>query len=245
MFKSLFLGNSRTASGPDGRRVYAIGDIHGCAGLLDKLLDAIEMDARSAPAYQLIFLGDYIDRGPDSYAVIARLIELKSAKPDTIFLKGNHEAAMLDFYSSPGDLTGWLDWGGEETLKSYGVSSVLGRVAFDIQEEINEKTPRVHLDFLNSLALMHDAGDYLFVHAGLRPGKALSEQTEEDLLWIRQPFHNMTREQRPDQVVVHGHHPVKKATDYGWRINVDSGAVWSDVLSAVVIEGHERRFIST
>lgn len=233
-----------SAEAPAGKRIYAIGDIHGCADLLDDLLNIIADDADGAER-QLIFLGDYVDRGPDSCGVIERLIALKKEAPDAVFLKGNHEALMLDYLSAPDQTEQWLDWGGEETLKSYGILPISGRTNEDLAATLKETLPEDHLSFLRSLALMHLEGDYLFVHAGLRPGVALDDQREEDILWIRKKFHKADTNERPDQVVVHGHHPVEKPLDAGWRIDVDTGACWSGRLTAVALEGTTRRFVST
>lgn len=249
------------AEAPAGKRIYAIGDIHGCLEELNSLLDKIQEDNKAAnlaasifetsggdnrqPAASLIFLGDYVDRGPDSRGVIERLTALKKHAPDTIFLKGNHEALMLDYLSNPHETEHWLDWGGEETLKSYGVSPVTGRTNEDLAATLKGNFPENHASFLQSLDLMHLEGDYLFVHAGLRPGVALNEQQEEDLLWVRKKFHKMNASDRPEQVVVHGHQPVEKPLDAGWRIDVDTGACWSGRLTAVVLEGTSRRFLST
>ncbi|MHA7871604.1 MAG: metallophosphoesterase family protein [Hyphococcus sp.] len=232
------------AEAPEGRRIYAIGDIHGCASLLDELLRRIETDAGGAPR-RLVFLGDYVDRGPDAKGVLTRLIEISRSQTEAVFLKGNHEAVMLDFLAAPEDMDHWLDWGGEETLASYGVAPALGRRPEDLAAALKAAMPADHLAFLNSLALTHIEGDYLFVHAGLRPGAPLSEQTEEDLLWIRKRFNKTPPDQRPDKVVVHGHQPQKKPDDAGWRIAVDTGACWTGRLTAVALEGTSRQFIST
>jgi serine/threonine protein phosphatase 1 len=231
------------AAVPGGKLVYAIGDIHGRLDMLDELLEQIEGDCGGLDNAQLIFLGDYVDRGPDSRGVIEKLIHLKRMHKDTVFLKGNHEAIMLDFLAEPEDLPQWLDWGGEETLESYGIDPV-GVGKSDLADAIHAAMPKAHLDFLNSLALTHIEGDYLFVHAGVRPGAALEDQTETDLLWIRKRFHNAAPAERPDYVVVYGHTPVDKPEDAGWRIGVDTGACYGGMLTAVVLEGATRRFLS-
>ena len=254
-------GSDDAAHIPIGKRVYAIGDIHGCLDELDTVLQKIQDDcastdlaasvfkdeedssAQSKP--KLVFLGDYVDRGPDSKGVLDRLTKLQKTTPDTIFLKGNHEALMLEFLAAPDATERWLDWGGDETLQSYGISTILGRRNEDLAAELKERLPAEHLTFLNNLSLTHQEGDYLFVHAGIRPGVPLADQKEEDLLWIRKKFHKMNVSERPSQVVVHGHQPVEKPLDAGWRIDVDTGACWSGRLTAVALEGTSRRFIST
>jgi len=261
MLNKIFNSTAKNAAIPDGQRIYAIGDIHGCADLLSALLDKIHADTesrglndavfskdtppQSTVSTRLIFLGDYIDRGPDAKGVLDRLVELKKSRAGCIFLKGNHEAAILDFLAAPDDMAQWLEWGGVETLQSYGVNARLGRANEALAADLKEAMPAGHLSFLQNLTLTFEIGDYIFVHAGLRPGVALEDQQEEDLLWIRKRFHQASAKERPEQTVIHGHHPVDKPQDAGWRINVDTGAVWSGQLTAVVLEGKERRFVST
>ncbi len=244
MLGKLFAGKTRAAAVPDGERLYAVGDIHGCDGLLEELLTLIEQDSAGANR-RLIFLGDYVDRGAGSKAVIDRLLAVKANQPDAVFLKGNHEQAMLDFMKDPDRNEEWLHWGGDKTLESYGVRDIWKKDPGRLAAELNERLPRKHSEFLAALELWMVAGDYAFVHAGFKPGVALADQKEQDCLWIRGEFHNADSDMRPEQVVVHGHHPVRKPLDAGWRIDIDTGAVWSDALTAVVLEGTSRRFIST
>jgi serine/threonine protein phosphatase 1 len=243
MLNKLFAGGDR-ASAPAGERIYAVGDIHGCAAMLREMLSKIAADSAGAKA-RLVFLGDYVDRGPDSRAVVDLLVALRAERPDTVFLKGNHERAMLDFIADPELNEEWLHWGGDKTLESYGVDDVWMRDPRKIAQELREKLPAAHRAFLESLELWRAFGDYLFVHAGFRPGVPLAEQKEEDCLWIRGEFHNAPPDLRPSEVVVHGHHPVRRPHDAGWRINVDTGAVWSGALTAVALEGTSRRFLTT
>ena len=244
MIGKLFQGKPQPAEAPADERLYAVGDIHGCAGLLDALLEMINADPADKKR-RLIFLGDYVDRGEDSKGVIDRLLAIRARAPETIFLKGNHEQAILDFLEDPDRNEEWLHWGGDKTLESYGVANIWGRPPHHIAADLRDRLPAAHLDFLRSLELWRVLGGYVFVHAGFRPGVALADQREEDCLWIRAPFHNAAPEGRPKEVVVHGHHPVKKPQDHGWRIAVDTGAVWSDTLTAVALDGATRRFIST
>lgn len=236
--------DKRRPSAPDGLRVYAIGDIHGCADALDALLAKIERDAQDGPAHQLIFLGDYVDRGPASRDVLDRLVEIAASDADAVFLKGNHEAAMLDFLVDPHDNAAWLEWGGEETLESFGVERVLARPPHELADDLRARLTGAQISFLMALELHHAAGDYFFVHAGVRPGVPLSEQREDDLLWIREVFHKAAPNERPAQVIVHGHHPVRRPLDAGWRIAVDTGACYGGDLTAVVLEKESRRFLS-
>ncbi len=236
---------SRGAVAPAGKKLYAVGDIHGAAAPLDTLMAKIETDAGGLDAAHVIFLGDYVDRGPDSRGVLDRMCAMKRDHPHFVFLKGNHEAVMLDFLQDPDEMLEWLEWGGDETLRSYGVSGALSRMGEDLSTDLAAAMPQAHHDFLGSLTLTHREGDYLFVHAGVRPGVAIDDQEEEDLLWIRGRFHDANPDERPDLTIVHGHHPTRKPVDAGWRIGVDTGACWSGVLTAVAIEGGKRRFIST
>lgn len=242
---SLFGKSRNRAHAPDGERIYAIGDIHGAVDALDRLLEKIEKDAGGLDQAQLIFLGDYVDRGADSKGVIERLVALKKKYKNAVFLKGNHEAVMLDFLSDPEAALEWLEWGGDQTLRSYGVAGALTKSGDDLSKALADALPRSHRDFLNGLSLKHIAGDYLFVHAGIRPGVAIDDQDDDDLMWIRRRFHDANPDERPDKVVVHGHHPTKKPVDAGWRIGVDTGACWSGMLTAVCLTGDKRKFIST
>lgn len=244
MIGKLFGGGKSRPAGPAGERLYAVGDIHGCAGLLRSLLALIDRDA-SGVGRRFVFLGDYVDRGPDSKGVIDALLAIRADLPATVFLRGNHEQAMLDFLNAPDHNEEWLHWGGDKTLESYGVADIWRKHPSELARELAARLPASHREFLGSLELWRVIGDYAFVHAGFKPGVALADQVERDCLWIRAEFHNAEPDKRPSQTVVHGHHPVKKPQDSGWRINVDTGAVWSDALTAVVLDGTDRRFLST
>lgn len=244
MIGKLFHGKPPTAAAPADERLYAVGDIHGCATLLTALLAKIDAEPGDKKR-RLIFLGDYVDRGEDSKAVLDTLIAIKAREPETVLLKGNHEQALLDFIEAPDRNEDWLHWGGDKTLESYGVEDIWQKAPGRLAAELQQRLPAEHLAFLLSLELWRILGDYVFVHAGFRPGVALEDQKEEDCLWIRAEFHNAAPDKRLAHTVVHGHHPVKKPLDLGWRIAVDTGAVWSDALTAVVLDGAARRFIST
>ncbi len=242
-----------SARAPANTRIYAIGDIHGCDGLLEDLLGRIRADAAAAPESRklLVCLGDYVDRGPDSAAVIERLTRDPPIGFETVFLKGNHEDYMLRFLADPAVGRSWLINGGRATATSYGVSTVdirhggaaeLGKLG-TMRQTLNDNLPTSHRAFLDSLVPCHREGDYLFVHAGIRPGVPLAEQRVEDLLWIRGPFLSS-----PDDhgvVVVHGHTPVDAVEFRFNRINVDTGAVWTGRLTALVLHGDERHLIQT
>jgi serine/threonine protein phosphatase 1 len=220
---------------PAGRRVYAIGDIHGCADRLFALHASIAGDLARRPvaAPLLLHIGDYIDRGPDSAAVIARL----AAGPPlpgvpTVNLLGNHEQTMIDALS--GDRAAGTDWlyqGGRTALQSWGVDPDSPR------ETWPAGVPAAHLAFVRGLTLSHQEGGYLFVHAGIRPGVPLDAQAREDLLRIRQPF--LFTDADFGAVIVHGHTPVTAPVIRHNRIAIDTGAVFDGPLTCAVLE--ERR----
>ena len=233
------------ASVPPGHAVYAVGDIHGRADLLDKLLDRIVAEAtRHADDKHrwLILLGDYIDRGPSSRAVVERLLNDPLPGFDTVRLLGNHEEALLDFLDGRSDGQDWLSFGGLETLMAYGVP-----LRGDLDTEGREtelRVPQAHRVFYRSCQLHHTVGDYLFVHAGVRPGISLEAQRRTDLLWIRDDFLR-ARSALPGKVVVHGHTICDLPQDLGHRINVDTGAFASGRLTCLVLRGTRRQFLST
>ncbi|WP_203290885.1 metallophosphoesterase family protein [Maricaulis parjimensis] len=231
------------------RLTYAIGDIHGRRDLLRRLLDRIEDDREGRPA-EYIFLGDYVDRGDDSAGVLTDLI-LLGARPDisVVFLKGNHEAAMLDFLKDPAKGPEWVQYGGGETLASYGVRPPRADVAQDMEawtecrRAFSERLTPAHRGFLDRLGLMEKRGDYLFVHAGVDPNRPLEEQGEPEFLWIRDAF--LASSKRLDHVVVHGHTPEDRPTCNGRRIGVDTGAYLTGKLTAACLFGRDVKFIST
>ncbi|MEE8275630.1 MAG: metallophosphoesterase family protein [Alphaproteobacteria bacterium] len=234
---------------PEGQRVYAIGDIHGRADLLHALHAQIAADAADADANMLmtaVYLGDYVDRGPDSKGVIDALLASPLPGFEAVHLKGNHEDLMLEFLADPaaqGQL--WLFNGGDATARSYGVAvtdEALDRMQ-RLREELNARIPPAHFEFLSRLSLAHEVGDYLFVHAGIRPGVALDRQSEQDLIWIRDEFLRSAADH--GKVVVHGHTPMHAPEVRANRISIDTAAYATDVLTCLVLEGTERRFLMT
>jgi serine/threonine protein phosphatase 1 len=224
---------------PDGLRVYAIGDIHGRADLLKALLQQIDADCLLYPSIRpiVVFLGDYIDRGPASKEVLDLLLGCERTK-ETIFLKGNHETFVHRFLSEPAILDEWRLCGGLETLVSYGLKPSINpgaREQTQLAEELARAIPKRHLEFLESLDLSFSCGDFLFVHAGIRPGVPIRKQSEEDLLWIREEF--LSCEERFEKFVVHGHTPVPAVDIRTNRINIDTGAFATGRLTCIVIEG--------
>ncbi|MGF1626383.1 MAG: metallophosphoesterase family protein [Alphaproteobacteria bacterium] len=238
---------------PPGIRVYAVGDIHGSAHLLDALLEGIIEDARSAerpaPARKLlVFLGDYVDRGLESPRVLDTLIAGPPDGFEQICLMGNHEEAMFGFLEDIQVGPMWLRNGGGETLLSYGVSlpAAVPGMAERLEAarlDLRAKLPQAHLGFLKSLALFHVEGGYLFVHAGIRPKVALADQHRNDMLWIRDEF--LTSRADFGHVVVHGHTIAPEPQIRANRIGIDTGAYATGVLTCLVLEGTERRFLRT
>lgn len=226
---------------PADSRVYAIGDIHGRVDLLADLHRRILDDARRARARRnvVVYVGDYIDRGLQSRAVIDLLLDEPLEAFESVYLKGNHEAMMLQFLDDPRAASGWLEIGGNATLLSYGVKpkedqSLLKRLA-EAQEQLLEKLPARHRTFLENLKLYHVEGDYLFVHAGLKPRVALENQRERDLLWIREDFLESSADH--GKIVVHGHSISWEPEIKENRINVDTGAFASGILTCLVLDG--------
>lgn len=228
----------RDAATPEGTRLVAIGDIHGCLGLLDRLLEAIhaEIAADAPDDWRIITLGDHTDRGPNSRGVIDRMIE-RSADERHLSLRGNHDAGMVDFLTAATSHRLFVEFGGVQTAASYGVTldtSDEERFAASRQALI-DAVPSTHLDFLTNLHLSATFGDYFFCHAGIRPGVALDRQVEDDLIWIRKEF--LHHDGLHPKLVVHGHTPADQPEILRNRINVDTGAYSTSVLTALVAEG--------
>jgi serine/threonine protein phosphatase 1 len=237
-------------SPPDGTRLYAIGDIHGRNDLLMELHQAINDDAERAGAARnvIVYLGDYVDRGPESRFVIDELIDPPLPGFERVALMGNHEATMLEFLEDISAGLHWLTFGGDATLRSYGIEipddwpptpSELDR----LRRALVKALPADHLDFLNGLEFLHEEGDYLMVHAGVRPGISLEAQSRHDLIWIRDPF---LRSKKPfGRIVVHGHTITETPELRPNRIGVDTGAFRTGCLTCVVLQDHEQGFIQT
>lgn len=236
---------------PAGQAVYAIGDVHGRLDLLEDLLVRIREDAeqhQSDSERSLIFLGDYVDRGPESRGVVDAVMSDLLPGFTTVRLLGNHEEAMLAFLDGESDGLDWLSFGGLETLLSYGVPlrslPNSGEAVKALQAALIEAVPERHVTFFRRCLLHYTVGDYVFVHAGVRPGIALEKQTQTDLLWIRDDFLRV-RTPMSGRVVVHGHTICDLPQNRGHRINVDTGAFVSGRLTCLVLRGNERRFLST
>ena len=239
----------REAFAPPDTVIYAIGDIHGRADLLHGLLRKIAIDAarhEDGSARELIFLGDYLDRGADSRGVMDLILSTMAERAfwTVTPLKGNHEEAFLQFLRDPDYWPMWSEYGARETLLSYGVAPP--RLTSDSDDwararnDLLAAVPPEHMTLLETLDLCAARGDYFFAHAGVRPGIPLELQTEEDLLWIREDF---LRHERPfEKVVVHGHTPGEVYVGQH-RIGIDTGAYATGLLTAIKLKGDERTLI--
>jgi serine/threonine protein phosphatase 1 len=240
---------SRAERLPDGVRVYAIGDIHGRLDLLDRLLASIAADdgARGNGVETLyIFLGDLIDRGPDSRGVVDRLLAFSLSGVNVRFLMGNHEQVFLQALAGDQRALRFLARiGGRETLQSYGIGEEdYKALDFDELAAIAaEKVPAEHIAFLSGFETMIRLGGYLFVHAGIRPGVILEEQEQSDLYWIRDEF--LSHRDSFGAIVVHGHSITEDIDVRANRIGIDTGAFATGRLTAIGLEGGERWFLST
>ncbi len=265
-------GRDGAATVPPGTRVYAVGDCHGCLAALRGLRAAILADSAHADAEGpradrrvVVYLGDYIDRGPDSSGVIAMLIGEPLADFESVHLLGNHEAFMRGFLDGEDVAAVWMMNGGSETLRSYGLDVAAltgpgtgprtgagprtwprtgagpGGEPPALRAALAAVVPEAHRAFLDGLALSHVEGDYFFAHAGVRPGVPLERQGENDLLWIREPFLDSTADH--GKVVVHGHSPAKQPEVRSNRICIDTGACYGGKLTALVLEDDQHRFL--
>ena len=225
-----------------------IGDIHGRFDLLDRLLDQIHRDLEKRPARKtlLVSVGDLVDRGPNSAQVVERLRTYRHPGVRPIFLLGNHEEVLLRILGGDAmPIASWLKFGGAECLASYGVDPAgLARSrSADILAAVQRAVPRSHVDFLRSFSDTCRFGDYLFVHAGIRPGVELDLQSQSDLRWIRAPF--LIDDSDHGMVVVHGHTISKSVEEKANRIGIDTGAYRSGILTALAIEGDKRWYLDT
>jgi serine/threonine protein phosphatase 1 len=239
--------DSVSPSLPSDRRLYCIGDIHGRLDLLKELHAMIVADAAGFDGSKIVvYLGDYIDRGAESCQVLDLLVEQPLSGFEAIYLLGNHEQSMLDFLEEPLAAAAWLTYGGRVCLLSYGVglgTLVTMQTIEVLRDELLEKLPKSHLDFLESCQLSYSEGDYYFVHAGIRPSVPLSEQEPADQLWIREEFINS---QIPHEcVIVHGHTISAEVQQFSNRIGIDTGAYATGLLTALVLEGQEQRLLQT
>jgi serine/threonine protein phosphatase 1 len=233
---------------PAGYRAYAVGDIHGRLDLLDELLSKIHAELENRPPRKtlLVFVGDLIDRGPSSSEVLERLRNYRRDGVRPVFLLGNHEEVLLRILGGEAELiTKWRWFGGAECLQSYGVdpTQIASMSNEDALSAVRSAIPAEHVEFLESFVDSCRFGDYLFVHAGIRPGIELDQQRQADLRWIRDPF--LLDDTDHGFVVVHGHTISREVDERHNRIGIDTGAYRSGVLTALALEGSERWLIDT
>lgn len=234
------------AKGPAGMRIFAIGDIHGRFDLLEAMHDRILQDIESNPPddWRIVYLGDYCDRGPDTRGVIDHLVARTQDDARVVTLRGNHDQSFLDFLGVGDRIRLFERYGGFETAASYGVTADFAspEAAQATKEALVAAMPADHLRFLAKLPLSAEFGDFFFCHAGIRPGVPLAEQQPNDLIWIRERFLNDPR--LHPRIIVHGHTPVTEAEIMPNRVDVDTGAYYSGLLSALVIEGGEKKVLT-
>ena len=233
---------SVNASAPSDTRIYAVGDIHGRADLLSEIIARIDDDIRRRPIAHTIevYLGDYVDRGPQSKTVID-LLTVRLVANGAVCLRGNHEAVMEGFLQDPTILEYWLPLGGMQTLASYGIELHENETAFSLHRRFLDAFPRAHELFMQCLRNQFSCGDFLFVHAGIRPGVPLDDQDPNDLIWIRDEFLDDTRSHK--RFIVHGHTPVPHPEIRRNRINIDTAAWRTGALTCVAIEGSTILFL--
>ncbi|HAU28707.1 MAG TPA: serine/threonine protein phosphatase [Rhodospirillaceae bacterium] len=230
-------------------RIYAVGDIHGRMDLLEILHRKILDDLADHPHVEprLIYLGDYVDRGLESRKVLDTLINAPLPGFAIDHIKGNHEAALLDFLKDSRACAGWLAIGGQATLYSYGVPAPQGVASSaalaEIQRKFLEALPLQHVAFMEKLKLSVSYGDFFFTHAGVRPNIPLEAQDERDLLWIREEF--LRSNQAFSKVVVHGHTVSSEPEFHVNRIGLDTGAFATGILSCLVLDGGQMRLLQT
>jgi serine/threonine protein phosphatase 1 len=238
---------------PEDVRIYTVGDVHGRHDLLVKLFDQISADAAAAPEkkMELIFLGDYIDRGLYARQTLDWLIDLPTTPAGVKFrvtcLRGNHEAMLLDFLTHPENGQMWLEHGAYETLLSFGIKLSSPRPKAEtfrhLAEQLQLKLQGKYLEFLSNRGLARTVGDYFFCHAGIEPGQPIKSQKAQNLLWIRDKF--LLSEKRYEKIIVHGHSIASLPDVRPNRIGIDTGAYGTGRLTALVLYGNNRRFLST
>lgn len=229
-------------------RIYAVGDVHGRADLLEEMLDMIAVDARGYNGEKLIImLGDYIDRGHAARETLDILLRGSHAGIPLQCLRGNHEDILLRFFNDHSVAPGWFHYGGLQTLRSYGINVLNATQDFDdiftLRRALDDAMPAAHKDFLTGLPYTARYGDYMFVHAGVHPDRSLDDQDKHHLMWMREPFLSSTKEL--NAMIVHGHSIRMKPEIRVNRIGIDTGAYVTGRLTCLVLQGNERRIIST
>lgn len=239
---------SKAANIPPNTRIYAIGDIHGCADHLEMLLEQITANDQLLNKVKnkiLVFLGDYIDRGPASKKVLELLHDLPK-EYEAIFLKGNHELMLLEAFESSRAADFWLRNGGRETISSYDIELPSRRklnTSAELIKTFKQKLPVQHLAFFRELQLSFQSGDYFFVHAGIHPDRPLDKQQEQDMLWIRDRF--LFSEKDFGKIIIHGHTPGRDVDEADNQIGIDTAAVYGGCLTALMLENDKRQYLRT
>lgn len=234
---------------PEGLRVYAIGDVHGRIDLLRRLEERIAQDIAAGGHAQpiLVYLGDYVDRGFESRAVLDHLTARRHDGLQRVMLLGNHDVWLREFWRGAEVADNWLRFGGDATLVSYGIRLDLERPEperfAEARNQLRQRIPASHIDFLERLELGFSLGDYFFCHAGIRPGVPFGQQIEQDLIWIREPFLSWMGDH--GKIVVHGHTVETRPIVRPNRIGIDTGACFTGNLTCLVLEGESQRFFGT
>jgi serine/threonine protein phosphatase 1 len=229
---------------PAGVRLYAIGDVHGRLDLLQVAHAGIKTDMHSLPANHtamVVHLGDYIDRGPNSKGVLDYLCRDPLPEARCVYLKGNHEAMALRFIDSGADYDLWAANGGKAFLASYGVSAE--GPPQSVRARLRAAMPAVHYAFLSKLLLSAEVGGYYFVHAGINPARPLTQQREQDQLWIREPF--LSHPSKLEKTIIHGHSVTSTPQRRAHRIGIDTGGYITGNLTTLVLEGASQRYLNT
>ena len=235
--------------------IFAIGDVHGCLKELTSLTKKILSNKKFIQKDDLlIFLGDYIDRGPNSKQVIDRILELKKDKINIVFLLGNHEEFMIDFlFNNNNNIKDWINFGADQTFRSYGIEIVeFIKEGFDdvtidnLRKSLIEKMGDPHINFFKNLKLNYTTNKYLFVHGGIDPEKKFENQSKKDFLWHRSE-NFFSHDFKYERVIVHGHTPEENIVDHPFRINVDTGCYFSGKLSCVLLNDldDQREFLDS
>ena len=234
---------------PAGRRIYAIGDIHGRDDLLHEMHRLIAEDAanRGWANNILIYLGDYIDRAPGSRKVLTLAMQDQPRGFARVCLRGNHEAALLDFLRNPENGGAWIAMGGDAALQSFGVAApsefAAPETMVSAAAQLAQALTPAERQFLQNLKYCHREGGYFFAHAGIRPGTGLEAQDEDDLIWIRAPFLQSAADH--GAVIVHGHSVRREVEIRPNRIGIDTGAYYTNRLTCLVLEANKRWLLQT
>lgn len=250
MLKALFSKSVKASAPPrvpDDVRVYAVGDIHGCAALFDDLLARIVADHARRPAKRLVLvlLGDLIDRGIDSAGVVERALGLQASFDEVHVITGNHEELLLLAIDGDRDATRLFSRvGGRETMLSYGVTEAAYDLAdfTELAELMRVHIPEAHVEFLRGLENVVEIGDYAFVHAGIKPGVPLADQRREHLRWIRGEF--LEHRGAHPRFIIHGHTITETVDERTNRIGIDTGAYATGRLTAIGLDGTDRWFLT-